>query len=126
MKHLLCPLAFVVLCCFGPAAMGASTGTYVWLPPAQFDHKPRIKVIERQADYWSVDQVCRSHMGARFAQAGRSNGRFEACAIQAKQSCTIVIPKIDGQNIDTETQSRLRRHEIGHCNGWPNDHPDGR
>ena len=125
MKRVLVVISLLAVCCFSTSAVSGSSGTYVWLPPAQYDHKPKIRVIEKTADYWSVDQVCRSHMGVAFAQMGRgSNGRFEACAIQSKKTCTIIIPRVDA-NVDAETQARLRRLEIGHCNGWPNDHADG-
>jgi hypothetical protein len=52
------------------------------------------------------------------------------CARVGATACTIIIPKIgnseSGHFVTQRLQDLIRRHEIGHCNGWPATHPDGR
>ncbi len=110
-----------------PAWPAGANGPYVWLPPVQFDYKPRGRVVEKQLDYWAIDAACRARMGS-IAERGLAGmpARFEACAFPLKNFCIVLIPRADGENIDRVTQARLRRHEYGHCNGWPMDHPGGR
>ena len=43
----------------------------------------------------------------------------------ATMFCVIVIPAIDGL-VTPHIQERIRLHEIGHCAGWPADHPGAR
>jgi hypothetical protein len=74
---------------------------------------------------------------ARLADivSGRACSMFSvACAIRNADSCTIILPFESGlQNwldhmedpIDLKLfDELLRRHEIGHCNGWPQTHPN--
>jgi hypothetical protein len=63
-----------------------------------------------------------------------------SCAWPGVKECRMLIlqPVAEGKRFDTldvdgkavaNVKGNLAlalRHELGHCNGWPNDHPDGR
>lgn len=76
------------------------------LPPPQFDHLPTVPVIERVLPAAEVDRFCRPY----FKEAqGRS---IEGCSASKDGKCFVV--RIDREDV--------RRHELGHCNGWPREH----
>jgi hypothetical protein len=58
-----------------------------------------------------VRALCRS-VGA--------SGAFVACAWVSDVVCHIVLP-----NDEPAPVSTYRRHEIAHCNGWPENYPNG-
>lgn len=76
------------------------------LPPAQYDHEPKVPVIIREYAPDVVNEKCRFFSGYR----GRKN--VSACAIPLEGKCFIIWP---------DTQPRkgpIWRHERAHCNGW--------
>jgi hypothetical protein len=100
------------------------------LPPPQYDVPPPMPVIEQVLPWSEVQRIC--HAG----QMRRSPGALEARADFIFHGCSLTGVVWDGAaqrfvngkgclivRIDDET---ARRHELGHCNGWPADHPGGR
>lgn len=98
------------------------------LPPAQYDHP--------FAGPLSVEVMDWSKVAGRCGLRG-----VKACAWRVlvlapdgksvKWSCHVVYPRIalswlDFDGVSPEDEVELIRHETGHCNGWPNDHPDNR
>ena len=86
-----------------------------WLPPAQYDHPyegpGEMRVIE--APFYIVKSLC-----------GVPQKQFlYACAYATRYGCTIILP--DPHNFAPRYYKALKRHERGHCNGWPRDHPRG-
>lgn len=81
----------------------------VVLPPPQFDHAYAGPVIEQIMPASEVAKYC-------------SNERADACTLFypnfAGDKCYIVLPQLGRGGVTPETQTLLRRHEIGHCNGW--------
>lgn len=77
------------------------------LPPAPYD-KP----------YTGKLTVVRVSLKAMPSRCG---GPAYACALPMGVRCTIYLPT----EAKGELLSRLRRHEIGHCVGWPAHHPGG-
>lgn len=48
-----------------------------------------------------------------------------ACTMEpAGGVCTIYIQEL-GPKVNLAGQKALIRHEVGHCNGWPGNHPGG-
>ena len=82
------------------------------VPPALYDHPhPDMIVIERSPA--EVHRICAA-IGGKLTKAGN---RFVACAPIGRAKCAIVIPHHHPQ------KAALIRHERGHCNGWPANHP---
>jgi hypothetical protein len=88
------------------------------LPPAQYDHPfdGTLTVLE-DLDPEEVSRLC----------GGSGN---IACAappeVSGAHKCTIYMAEpvhIQAKGWSVET---VRRHEVGHCNGWPNDHGGAR
>jgi hypothetical protein len=88
----------------------------VILPPHAFDHHYRGHLTEQRGSLSEVEHFCHTMQG--IVSAYRALG----CAEVFPTRCFIMIPKIGGQ-ITTRLQSQIRRHEIAHCNGWPDNHP---
>lgn len=87
------------------------------LPPVQFDHPYNGMVIEMTMTAEQVAMVCKNPLA-------------EACTIIGPNfpgdKCFIVIPKVGPGGVSQRTQTLLRRHEVGHCNGWGSNHAGGR
>jgi hypothetical protein len=83
------------------------------LPPVEFDHpfEGDLKLI-RYATEEEVIKAC--------------NRKRIACAKPDGKSCTVIM--LDDKALQAwmwmyGNPDDLYRHEVGHCNGWPNDHP---
>ena len=90
-------------------------GFGISVPPPQFIGTYKGLVIERVLPRPEMNREC-----TEFASG---------CARRAEPDpttfCVIVIPAIDGL-VTPQVQERIRLHEIGHCAGWPADHPGAR
>jgi hypothetical protein len=83
------------------------------LPPAQYDHKPLVPVIEHVLTAEQVDAICHDHHALGWNGRTPPPGyRFYGCAHVTARSCEV-------WRIDDD---RVRRHENGHCSGWPANH----
>lgn len=74
------------------------------LPPPRFDHPPAIHVQVVEVDRLGLELTCR--------QPG-----LLACAKRMDDGCWVFV--LEGYR----GYPGLMRHELGHCNGWPADHP---
>lgn len=84
------------------------------LPPAQYDHPYGGPVIERIVSWDELNKVC----------PGIENLR--ACTYPPSTpggTCYVFMPKVGPGGVDQKYWNQLHRHEIGHCNGWPANHP---
>jgi hypothetical protein len=86
------------------------------LPPPMFDHPYNGHLIERRESLPAVENVC--HMQHGIISQYKALG----CAEVFPRRCFIVIPSVSGEITGT-LQKQIRRHEIAHCNGWPENHP---
>lgn len=89
------------------------------LPPPQYDVPPPMPVIEHVLTSDAINRIC--HERHAMDMAGRPASpayRFSGCA---HLSVTSNGKSCEVWRIDDGT---VRRHEYGHCNGWPADHPD--
>ena len=82
------------------------------LPPSQYDHPPQIPVIEKVVPWNELQQLCRAR--ERPIYNGTGYGVW-GCAIVKGGKCYVARLNVPG----------VRQHELGHCNGWPKDHPGG-
>jgi len=85
--------------------MGTLTTT---IPPPRYDHVYRGPVMERLVSAGEMAQFC--------------GGVDEACATLRHGTCYIYY----SQKRLPALTALIRRHEMGHCNGWPGSHPDAR
>lgn len=83
---------------------------YVLPPPAQYAGPYRGQLTEQQLPVEEVPPTCRA-LGVSHAYAWGCSGMI------APGHCMIVIPKV-GRGVSAFTQEEIRKHELGHCNGW--------
>jgi hypothetical protein len=91
-----------------------------WNPPARFDHAYSGKLTVSYLPQKQVVAACEV-LFAQYKVAAKSFPNQHGCsAITSPTSCTIIV-------VDTTfalaTPKAVLRHEIGHCNGWPANHP---
>lgn len=78
------------------------------LPPAEFAGQYAGHLVEIVEPIARVQATC-----------GRPS---VGCALLGPGWCVIILPEVSGP-ITGQIQVRIRAHEIGHCNGWPAEHP---
>lgn len=79
-------------------------------PPAIYDHAfagPVVVSDKYGGEISALGGPCYPWMGAK------------ACAVRLNGTCYIFA-------IKGALSPELLRHETGHCNGWPADHPESR
>lgn len=84
--------------------------TFVLEPPAIYDHPFPGTVIEHVVPGLDLLAHCWPYFFAR------------ACSFHVKGKCYIYYSREEAPAM----KAAIRRHEEGHCNGWPADHPGGR
>lgn len=87
------------------------------LPPPQYDVTPPLPVVEKVLSLADLQKMCHEvypNEVLGHGQYWRGCARF--MVFNEKKWC--VVWRIDDE--------RVRRHELGHCAGWPADHPGGR
>jgi hypothetical protein len=94
------------------------------LPPAAYDHPYTagqfwVTVVDSQAD---VRDKCESTrlLDVALACARQTHVKSDPSV----KVCWIVIANADVINAAGYVYDIVLRHEIGHCNGWPADHPN--
>jgi hypothetical protein len=91
-------------------------------PPAQYDKPFPGRVIENRA----IDMEDMAGLCAPHPQAGRLLGcsiRYMEGLTGTPRVCFIYIAPDWHLAKSGVIASQIRRHEIGHCNGWPQSHP---
>ncbi|MBG6143586.1 hypothetical protein IWQ51_001709 [Labrenzia sp. EL_142] len=90
------------------------------IPPPHYDRPFPGKLIEIPIHPRQVPNECARRIPDR-RQANRfRRGGYSGCAILSEdgRTCTIVIPN---RHTFRYSPQMVRRHEIGHCNGWKHD-----
>jgi hypothetical protein len=107
---------FIVLLCLllaSPAIAGKTDTT--WNPPTRFDHPYSGTMIIHRLPQAQIVKTCADVIGKRsMIQHGCSS-------LPKDNRCEIWI--VEKTYMGASPESVLR-HEIGHCNGWPGNHPD--
>lgn len=92
-----------------------------WNPPARYDRAYTGKLTVRYLPQKQVVSAC-ADLFAKYKVAAKSFPNQRGCAaITSKTSCTVIV--ID-KTFALATPKAVVRHEVGHCAGWPADHPD--
>jgi hypothetical protein len=99
-----------------PPGSPAIIPSHISLPPAEFDHEyvGRLTVL-KEPDYVFIRYVC-----ANTIRAIACSFRTYDTATGQNISCLIMLGP------DVHENEQVLQHEIGHCNGWPNDHAGAR
>ncbi|WP_156958634.1 hypothetical protein [Labrenzia sp. DG1229] len=87
------------------------------IPPPQYDRPFRGKVIEVPVHPRQVPNECARRIPDRRQANMFRRGGYSGCFVLSEdgRTCTIVIPN---QHTFRYSPQMVRRHEIGHCNGW--------
>lgn len=89
----------------------------VTMPPVQYDHRPTRPFRRLAVSHQIVDATCR-----QYADFSYLNARLQSCVITNGDSAMMIVPN----DMDPLYTACLVRHENGHLNGWPADHPGAR
>ena len=104
------------------------------LPPPQYDHPPQIPVIEHVLPYDEVERICTKHdrvlpfpyIHEACALVTRDGaGRITRCEIWLVEPNKRFLFRGEWKVASDDFLAKSRRHERGHCTGWPKDHPGG-
>lgn len=104
-----------------PAVAFAGKNDANWNPPSRFDHSFRGELIERRIPQKQVVAACRKLFLKYGIHATASDTQRGCAAIASPRRCIIVY--VDKTFMGAKP-SAVRRHEIGHCNGWTADHSE--
>jgi hypothetical protein len=87
------------------------------MPPAEFDHAYTGKklTVLKEDNYAFIRYVCRDNPTAIACSY-----RIYDNVSDETLSCLIMLGPM------AHDDPQVLRHEIGHCNGWPSDHPGAR
>jgi hypothetical protein len=102
---------------FGPADKAALNATPSWrqLPPVEYDRP-----------YDGTLTVLGAGNQEQTQAACGWPRPVLACSYHSGRECTIIHAREDYIVQFKTTLNIVMRHEIGHCNGWPGDHPGAR
>ena len=88
----------------------------VALPPVEFDHQYTGKLtVLKEDNYAFIRHVCRDTPNA-IACSYRTYDSVSGETL----SCLIMLGPV------AHNDARVMQHELGHCNGWSNDHERAR
>src|SRR5262245_29937321 len=99
------------------------------VPPAEYDHPYSGKlVVVRVSKRDLLQFLCTNDkvldsQGPRVCNA-KGCRPILACAMHTTKDCMVIFGP--GSWTNEGIDQRAWRHEIGHCNGWPGDHPGAR
>jgi len=112
-------LAALVLLGWSSAFAGVNDPT--WKPPRRFDHAFAGKLTIKRLPQREVERACRALFVKHKIPVG-SVTSWRGCSLPvSKRSCTIIVVN---KTFMRATPAAVIRHEVGHCNGWPANHPN--
>lgn len=76
-------------------------------PPQEFNHIYAGQIIEQRLSWNELEAYC-----------GKGNLACMKNTFLKQNICIITLPKIGIGGVSEKTFNLLKRHEIGHCNGW--------
>lgn len=110
-----------------PLVNTTPTGTLFVIPPVEYDHPfagaIHYYVVDNVGDLWKYCQ--RDTLGCTVDHEGLPIPAAWA-GTWKKDGCFIVLASDAMIRNAGYTTAIVKRHEIGHCNGWPPDHPNAR
>ncbi|MBB5663267.1 hypothetical protein GGE68_001443 [Rhizobium leguminosarum] len=90
-----------------------------WNPPARFDHTYSGRLMLTQLPQSKMQKACQQ-LFAKYGLKDTTSFQQHGCAKAFPDRCIVIT--IDKTYMGA-TPDAVLRHELGHCNGWPGDHP---
>lgn len=90
-----------------------------WNPPARYDHPFTGKVVLRRYAQRYLKSACDDLFARHHIKVETTYG-MRGCSAAKGNRCEILT--VD-RTFEGATPNAVLRHEMGHCNGWPADHP---
>jgi hypothetical protein len=93
-------------------------------PPARYNKPFKGQLYQLELGWWELIRQCGWTVGC----APIGGDRLGTYPGITRRSCTILVARVGTYmpgfgRVDTQGQRNVIRHEIGHCNGWPANHP---
>jgi hypothetical protein len=86
------------------------------LPPPEYDYPFKgVHTVTIAKDIAAVGRLCNNPLAGLGCAILLNNG----------QVCSIIMAADDVLRSRGVTAEIVKRHEMGHCNGWGKDHPGG-
>lgn len=101
------------------ALLMVPTVAFAQMPPKKYDHPFDGKLTITEVEYGTARAFCRKNYNSA------SMAKYGCATLYEDGSCHIVVSKQSSKNPGYR-KSQVLRHEIGHCNGWPANHPNAR
>ncbi len=99
-----------------------SAPVFNWPPPTRYAQPFKGRVLVYPLSSWDIISRC------GMAYACTPIGGDRPSRMKTVKTCSIVVMKVGssvfGKVIDKQSYNNLVRHEKGHCNGWPANHPE--
>ena len=110
----------VALLLFGCSSAFAGVNDPTWNPPRRFDHAFAGKLTIKRLPQREVERACRA-LFVKYKMSVRSLTNWRGCSHPvSRRSCIIIVVN---KTFMGATPQAVIRHETGHCNGWPANHP---
>lgn len=100
-----------------PAFAGPRDGE--WIPPARYDHPYPGRLTIHKIPQPQLKAACNA-LFTRHDVPDKAIGDMRGCSAQRANRCEIIA--VD-RTYKGATPQAVVRHETGHCNGWPSNHP---
>src|SRR5262249_29568337 len=101
-------------------------------PPAEYDIPYTGILMIQRLPIDQIHDICSKRSGAGCAMVvstcpncNGGKGGWQISQTGNRAACVIIIPTDDYIREHHQDPKSVIRHETGHCNGWPADHPRG-
>jgi hypothetical protein len=110
-------------------------GQWLWkdLPPEQYDVPYTGILMIQRLPIEQIHKVCISNQKmacamvvSTYPEANAGKGGWQISMNGNRAVCLIIMPPDDYIWKRRQDPKDTIRHELGHCNGWPSDHPNSR
>ena len=110
-----------------PPILSASDLEAVWrLPFAELPPPEYMRPTTVDVTVIDIEDEVTLRLRCKWAPRKAGEGALAGCAFPMANSCLIYIgPETDRASVGVPRNAVLA-HEVGHCNGWPGDHPGAR
>lgn len=107
---------------FGLFLAFLASPAFASMPPKEYDHPYAGVIVEHKVAYGDANATCDA-IAARRKET-RSGFATYGCAFTSRKGKCEIVVSYDPTGRDKKMLSNTRKHERGHCNGWPASHPN--
>lgn len=112
-------LATSIAALLSPLAVHAGPNDPTWNPPTRYDHPFTGEVVLKRYEQRYLKSAC-DDLFARYHIKVETTYGMRGCSAAKDNHCEILTIDRTFQGV---TPNAALRHEMGHCKGWPADHP---